>query len=222
MKSYSSGDARLVIVGAGGHAISVANVAFSAGYSRIFFIDVAKRGSSLLGCPILGDISNLSALNECHFAIGVGDNAVRHRLANDLKLKYPDFVFPILIHPTGVVCTGASLGRGTVVMPGAVVGPQSEVGEFCLINTRASLDHDCRMQDFASLAPGAVTGGRVEIGLRSAISIGATVKHGITVGSDAVLGAASYLNKNLPCRVIAYGIPATVVRSRALGDPYLN
>ena len=159
MKSYPASDGLLGIVGAGGHAVSVANVALAAGYGRVFFIDKVKRGLTLLGYPILGDFSELPGLAGRHVVIGVGDNAVRNRIATDLEFKYPELIFPALVHASATVCMGVSLGKGTVVMPRAVVGPQSEVGDFCLINTQASIDHDCRMQDFSSLAPAAVTGG---------------------------------------------------------------
>ena len=62
-------------------------------------------------------------------------------------------------------------------------------------STHSSVDHDCNINDYASLAPGVVLGGLVTIGLRSAISIGSTVKHNLTIGHDVVIGANSYVNK---------------------------
>ena len=43
----------------------------------------------------------------------------------------------------------------------------------------------------------AVTNGKVEIKFRSAISIGACIKHEVSISVDGVLGANSYLNKDL-------------------------
>jgi acetyltransferase-like isoleucine patch superfamily enzyme len=106
-------------------------------------------------------------------------------------------------------------------MPQAVVGPNSKVGKFCLLNTHASIDHDCIMHDFSSLAPAAVTGGVVSIGRRSAVSIGAIIKHGVKIGDDSIVGAGSYLNKDLPSHQIAYGTPAIKVGERNIGEPYL-
>jgi acetyltransferase-like isoleucine patch superfamily enzyme len=78
------------------------------------------------------------------------------------------------------------------------------------------------MKDFASLAPGAVTGGGVEIGFRSAVGIGTAIKQRVVIGDDAVVGAKSYLNQNLPSGVVAYGSPARIIRTRSPGAPYLN
>jgi sugar O-acyltransferase (sialic acid O-acetyltransferase NeuD family) len=211
----------LVVVGAGGHAVSVANVARSAGYVIACFVDKNKKGARLLGLPVIASVDELEAVDQHVFCIAVGDNAARERVYAELSARHRDLVFPPLVHASAVVSDFVALGEGTVLMPKAVVGPNSNVGRFCILNTQASIDHDCTMADYASLAPGAVTGGSVHIGMRSAISLGAAIKHGISVGADSVLGAASYLNKDLAANQVAYGTPAKVIRARALGEFYL-
>ena len=212
----------IVIFGAGGHAVSVANVAFSAGYKIAYFIDVNKKADYLLGIKIIRDISELVNKKDYEYSIAIGDNALRERIYNELINEYNDIKFPSLIHQSAVISSFSSIGDGTVVMPNATVGPNSTVGKFCIINTQSSIDHDCNMLDFSSIAPNAVTGGAVTIGYRSAISIGAIVKQGLQIGNDSVLGASSYLNKNLANNKVAYGIPAKEVRVRKAGDEYLK
>ena len=212
----------LVIFGAGGHAVSVANVALSAGYTIKHFVDKYKIGLNLLGISIIGDIAELADLEAYCFGIAVGDNAARERIYDELQTKHSNLNFPSLVHASATISSFTSIGDGTVVMPKAVVGPNSKVGKFCLINTQSSIDHDCVMLDFSSLAPAAVTGGTVQIGLRSAVSIGATIKHGLKIGDDSVVGANSYLNKDLPNNQVAYGTPAQQVRTRNIGDAYLE
>jgi sugar O-acyltransferase (sialic acid O-acetyltransferase NeuD family) len=212
----------LVIFGAGGQAVSVVNVALSVGYAIKCFIDKDKKDSDLLGYRIIGDIVELDNFRAFSFAIAIGDNAARERLYRDLMTTAGNLHFPALVHSSALVSHFCEIKDGSVVMPKAVIGPNSKVGKFCVINTQASIDHDCVMLDYSSLAPAAVTGGNVEIGLRSAISIGATIKHGIKIGDDCVVGANSYLNKDLPNNQVAYGIPAKKVRVRNIGDAYLK
>ena len=50
---------------------------------------------------------------------------------------------------------------------------------------------------------------------------GANVVHGITIGADTVVGAGALVLDNIPERVVAYGVPAVVARSREPGEPYL-
>lgn len=213
---------QIAIFGAGGHAVSVANVALSAGYSIKFFIDKKKQGSNLLGYTVLGNIPEIDDCKNICFAIGVGDNSVRENVYKELIAFRPELYFPALIHHSSVISNFTKIGDGTVVMPNAVVGPNSKIGNFCLINTRSSIDHDSSMLDFSSLAPAAVTGGNVKIGFRAAISMGASVKHGVSIGDDSVLGANSYLNKDLENNQVAYGVPAKKIRTRNVGDTYLS
>lgn len=221
MKSVSN--ARLlVIMGAGGHATSVANVALSAGYRIQHFVDPDQRGCHLLGTPVIGDVAELAEPAQYDYCIAVGDNAAREKIYNRLAAIYPGMMFPKLVHASATVSCFTEIGAGTVVMPHAVIGPNTSIGKFCILNTRASIDHDSRMADYASLAPGVVTGGAVSVGARSAVSIGAIVKHGVSIGDDCVIGAHSYLNRDLPARNVAYGTPARIIRGRNAGDAYLD
>lgn len=212
----------LVIIGAGGHAVSVANVALSAGYTIRHFVDPKKAGSELLGYRVTSKAEFPEGENACSCAIAIGDNFAREKTYRELLEANPKLCFPPLVHPAATVSFFTGIGEGTVVMPGAVVGPHSNIGRFCLINTLSSVDHDGLMLDFASLAPGALAGGNVRIGRRSAISMGAVIRHGISVGDDSVVGARSYLNKDLESHQVAYGTPAKPVRARDPGDPYLG
>jgi len=212
----------LIIVGAGGHALSVANVAVSAGYVVKHFVDKNKRGTDLIGTRVIGSVDDLDHDDDASFAIGVGDNAVREKTYLEIVAALANPDFPTLVHSTAVVSLHAEVGEGTVLMPHAVVGPNSKIGMLCIINTHASIDHDGVMHDFSSLAPRAVAGGAVTIGVRSAISLASSIKHGVSIGDDSVLGANSYLNSDLPNNIVAYGTPAKHVRSRMVGDAYLD
>lgn len=149
----------LVIFGAGGHAVSVANVAISAGYEIKYFVDKNKKGLKLLGYEIIDEFIDLRNAEKFSLAIAVGDNSARERLHQELVSKSPNLYFPALIHSSAVLSYFSEIGDGSVVMPKAVIGPNSKIGKFCLINTQSSIDHDCVMFDYSSLAPAAVTGG---------------------------------------------------------------
>ena len=212
---------RLVILGAGGHAVSAYNVALSAGFDVTQFVDPGLRGGKLMGTDIIGDLSEVADAGNLQTFIAIGDNDSRCRVHSDLSAQYPGMSFPRLIHASAVVSYHASIGEGTILMPGSVVGPNTAIGRFCILNTRSAIDHDGVMGDCSSLAPGVTTGGKVYIGLRSAISIGAVIKHNITIGDDCVVGAGSYVNANLPGNCVAYGTPARIVRPRTRTDRYL-
>ena len=102
------------------------------------------------------------------------------------------------------------------------MGPGSRVGEFCILNTGSSIDHDCILHDFSSIAPGVSTGGLVEIGECSAIGVGASISDRISIGRHAVVGTGAVVVRDIPDLVVAYGNPARVQRSRPEGEKYVE
>jgi len=210
----------IFVLGAGGHGVSVANVAVSAGFHIGGFIDDRRAGETLLGIDVISAAA-INAETDAVFCVAIGANFMRERVAGGLLDHIGASRFPALVHATASIGVETTLGPGTVVMPNATVGPNSRIGAFCIVNTNASVDHDTEMEDFASVAPGAHMGGNVHLGARSAVSIGATVRHGVRIGEDAVLGAAAYLDRDLSDGMVAYGVPARDIRPRAPDAPYL-
>jgi len=212
---------RLLIIGAGGHGISVSEVADSTGFTTLGFVDDTGSGTSLLGLPAtvydLDDYAGAGGL----MAIAIGDNHTRERVWNARFACVSLDQFPALVHPSAVVSSRAQLGPGCVIHPGAVVGPLAVVGAFSILNSSSVLEHECVLKDFASLAPGAIVCGGSTIGERSALGIGATVKHGTSIGADTVIGANSYVHRDLLDNLVAFGSPARVMRSRERGESYL-
>jgi sugar O-acyltransferase (sialic acid O-acetyltransferase NeuD family) len=219
--------ARVVVVGASGHAKVVIDVLERAGeHVVVGLVDARKPvGTPWYGHTVLGDEAALGRLvDELSLSgavIGIGDNAVRARVADRLSTEVPALPFVDAVHPSAAVARGASLGVGVVVAAGAVLGPDATVADHAVVYTGASLDHDGSLGRGASLAPGVVTGGDVRIGALTAVAIGATVLHGRSIGAHTVVGAGSVVVDDLPDHVVALGSPARVIRSRREGEPYL-
>ena len=212
----------LVIIGAGGHAVSVTNVALSCGMSVLAYVDDSKAGGKVMEIPVISKQQCLQDFPTHNYAIAIGDNAVREKVLSEYKKDCPQAKFPALIHKSSALGMASSIGDGTIIMPLVNIGPNSIVGSFCVLNTGSSIDHDCVMSEFSSLGPRVVCGGDVNIGIRSAICIGATVKHAVTIGADVVIGANSYVNKSLDDNLVAYGSPCKKIRVRQKGDSYLG
>jgi acetyltransferase-like isoleucine patch superfamily enzyme len=52
------------------------------------------------------------------------------------------------------------------------------------------------------------------------IGMQAGILHGISLGSDAVIGAHSLVNQDVENNTVAWGSPARAMRSRAREDAY--
>ena len=217
----------IALVGSSGQAKVIIDLVEKEGrYKMVGLIDAARSiGDSTLGYSVLGREIDLPALIVEYglkgIIIAIGDNSVRAIVAATILELCPNLPFVTAVHPSASIGKQTTLGSGTVVMAGAVVNPCCQVGQFCILNTKASLDHDSVMEDFSSLAPGVTTGASCRIGTYSAVSIGAVLRHGITIGEHSVIGGGSYVTKDVEPFSIAYGTPARKIRARQQGEKYL-
>ncbi len=218
---------KLLLIGASGHAKVVLDVFERQGKHEILgFLDGRlEKGSSFMGYQVFG---NESVLLEdqwqditTEFFVAIGDNWTRHLVVEKIRTMIPGAVFATGIDPSAIIGRDVRIGSGTVIMPGVVVNACSKIGDFSLLNTHSSLDHDAIIDDFSSLAPGVVTGGNVHVGKFSAIGLGAHIIHGIRIGEQVVVGAGTLVNKHLDAGKVYYGMPAKAIRTRVAGDKYL-
>lgn len=217
----------IVLVGSSGHAKVVIDIVEQQGRYRIVGLIDAFRavGETTLGYAVLGSEPDLPALVAEHdlkgVIVAIGDNSVRARVTAKVAEVCASLPFVSAVHPSASIGKGATIGEGAVVMAGAVINPACSIGRGCIVNTQASLDHDSVMEDYSSLAPGVTTGGNCHIGSHAAVSIGAVLRHGITIGEHSVVGAGSLVLSAVEAFSIAYGSPARKVRDRQPGDKYL-
>lgn len=212
-------DTPLIVVGAGGHAISVADAALSSGWKVVgFYSREASGPASALG-PIISNLESGDAHGHA-FALGIGANHLRESSFNEISRRFPEAKIASIVHKSAWVSPYATVHPGAAVLALAAVGPGSTVGTGALINTGASLDHEASLGDFASLGPGSRTGGNTTIGSRAMVGMNAAILHGITVGNDVVVGAHSLVNRDVQSNTVTWGIPARHVRTRRKDEPY--
>jgi len=212
----------LVIIGAGGHARVVLDIAQLLSYPVAALVDEDKPADSVDAVPVIKSIRMLNHSPESYeYIVAIGDNFSRARIVESLTVAVPRIRFARLVHPRATIAPSSIVGEGTVVMAGAVVNPGSRIGRHCIVNTRASIDHDNQIGDFASLAPGALTGGNVRVNDYSVVSLGASVIHGITIGTHSIVGAGAVVVKDVADFSIVIGVPARTFRQRTAGEPYL-
>jgi sugar O-acyltransferase (sialic acid O-acetyltransferase NeuD family) len=108
----------------------------------------------------------------------------------------------------------AEFGRGIHVSPGATIAPHAKLADFVVINRNASVGHHTILEEFATLNPGANVAGVCRIGRGTTIGAGATVVDQIIIGQNTIIGAGSVVTGDIPADVVAYGVPAKVVRNR--------
>ena len=83
-------------------------------------------------------------------------------------------------------------------MAGAVINAEARIDDFSIINTHASVDHDCWGGEGAHARPVFTLAGNVRVGSLAFIGAGATVIPGITIGQDATIGAGASVLRDVP------------------------
>ena len=196
----------LLVLGFGGHARAVADVALACGIEALVFFDVnARDGEDFVGHPVVGALpSSLDAGWACMPASG--DAATRRRQILDAdRLGWP---VATLLAPTATLGVGASVARGSFVGHHAHVGPMTRVGEGCIINTAAVVEHECTVGDYAHVSVNATIAGRSRVGDRVFVGAAACVIDGIAICDDVVLAASAVACRSIDLPGVYVGVPA--------------
>ncbi len=218
----------IVIIGASGHGSMILDCIERQGrYNVVGFVDSFKeKGTEQNGYEILGrelDLPGLMVKYDLHGAIlAIGNNWTRKSVADRIGDIAPGLDFVTAVHPSALIGKDVKIGKGSVIMPGAIVNANSRIADFCILNTNSSLGHDGSMEKFSSIASGVCTGGNLILGSFSAISLGANTIESITVGEHSIIGAGSLVVKDVESYSVVYGSPARFVRKRGVADPYLR
>jgi sugar O-acyltransferase (sialic acid O-acetyltransferase NeuD family) len=204
----------IIIVGAGGQGLIVADILLAAqaagdAVRPIAFVDdAASTAEHILGIPVVGSRDALAGTPHDAVIVAIGDNNVRH-LVTDALIRAGERLATAR-HPTAWLARETQIGEGTMISAGAHMLPRARIGRGGLLNTRASVDHESVLGDFVHVSSGATVGARVTIGDRVLIALGAVVTSGRVIGADTVVGAGAVVVRDLPADVRAWGVPARI------------
>lgn len=207
---------RVFVYGASGHGKVVGDILLARHDPNfVGFVDDRNelQGTSVLGLPVLGNGSWLHKEAEktrVAVALGVGDNAARQRVAEKCIAWGAELI--TLVHPGASVSGSARLGLGAVVMARAAINPDAKIGQGAIVNTGSVVEHDVDIGDFAHVAPNSAMGGASRLGTLSQLGIGAVVIHCVSVGASTIVGAGAVVVRDIPDKVVAFGVPARIRR----------
>lgn len=195
----------ILVVGAGGHAKVVIATLHAAGLDVAGVLDdrAESWGTSVLGCSVLGGLEQLKR-SAAHAIIAIGNNAARR----DIATRFPETTWMSVVHPAATVHESVKVGAGTVIFASAVIQPDTILGQHIIVNTGATVDHDCVLENYVHVAPGVHLAGAVHLEEGVFLGIGCTVTPGINVGRWTTVGAGGVVVRSLPANTVAVGIPA--------------
>ncbi len=204
------------MVGAGGHAQEVAwalaehERGRGATYELAFFDDALPIGPVASGLG--GIVGPLAAIADhadrrgALLVLGVGLPRLKMRLTE--RLEPLGLAWATVVHPGAVIGPNVEIGAGSYVAAGAIVTVNVRLGAFVTVNMHAQVAHDGVVAAHATLHPNAHVAGNVTIGAGAELGTSSVVLPGLTVGAGAVLGAGGVAIASLDPGRTYVGVPA--------------
>lgn len=199
---------KLLIVGAGGHAKVVCDLAKN--YYKNIVVADDKATGQLLGCKIIGTLNEVKQGERCDFIVAIGSNEVREKIFTDLIEQ--GFTPVSLIHPTATIGEGVQIGVGSVVFAGAVINACAKVGIGCIVNTMASIDHDCEVGEFSHLAVASHFAGTVKCGKNCFFGTNSAVINNVSICDNVIIGAGATVVKDVLEQGTYVGTPCKKIK----------
>ena len=192
----------LLLVGGGGHCHACIDVIEATNLYEIKGVVQPKAASEhVLGYPVIGSDDDLPQLlkNSKLALIVVGQiesPQARIRLFDLLKQLGAELA--VVVSPKAHVSRHSFIGEGSIIMHGAIVNAGARVGNNCIVNSQALLEHHVDVHDHCHISTGALLNGNVTIGSGSFVGSGAVIKQGVRVGKNVIIGAGQVVLCDVP------------------------
>lgn len=202
----------IVVIGGGGHAAAVIDALLTAGHEIVGVLD-----SNLpTGYRVLGDVCVLGnddmlgiklKPNLLRVALGIGPQPKSYQVKKIVQnIRKLGFIFAPVCHASAVVSPYCDLSSTSQILAGAIIQPQVSIGDFSVVNTRASLDHGVKIGARVHVAPGVVVCGEVVIKDDAYIGAGSILFPRVQVGARSVVGAGSIVRSDVLADEVVYGV----------------
>ena len=157
--------------------------------------DKTKAGSEFYGYKVLGGTDQLRELSlkmPMSAVIAIQDGKARKRIVE----QYPEFEkWENIIHPTAVIASSCSLGKGNVIFPQVTFSVDTRLGNFGLYYIHASIGNDCKIGDYVSVMLNSVVGEHADLSDLCCIAAGGQVDPHTTLGPQTGVRGKKHLNK---------------------------
>lgn len=187
----------LVLIGGGGHCVSVIDMIENGNeYKILGILDSNIIENNIMGYKILGGDNLIPELvNEnTYFLITVGQiksYSTRKKIAKILienKAK-----LATVISSLAYVSKHASIEEGSVIMNHAVVNAKAKIGKNCIINTMSNIEHGASIGEFCHISTCAVVNGESVIGNGTFIGSNATISNNVVIKDNSVISSGKFV-----------------------------
>jgi acetyltransferase-like isoleucine patch superfamily enzyme len=108
-------------------------------------------------------------------------------------------LWPSVRREIAAKCTTRPHNRGVYISPHAKIGMFVTFGDHVHVLASATVSHGCRIDEFATIATGAILCGEVIVEHDAFIGAGAVIIHGgIRIGAHSTVGAGAVVLEDVP------------------------
>ncbi len=192
----------IILIGAGGHAVSCIDVIESGGHFRIAGLVGTEKElhPRVCGYEVIATDRDLVRLAEEYRYAFVTLGQIKSSETRRHLYEYArevGFDFPVIVSPNAHVSQHAQIGEGSIIMCGATLNADVRVGTNCIINSHALVEHGARVGNHCHISTGAIINGNVRVGVGSFVGSGALTRHGVSIGAGCVVGMGSVVKRDL-------------------------
>lgn len=80
---------------------------------------------------------------------------------------------------------------------GVEIGEEAQIGSHCSIYSVSTIDDKS---------------GKIKLGKNCRVGSHSVIMPGVTIGENSVIGAFSFVNKDVPANVVAVGVPVKIIK----------
>lgn len=168
----------------------------------------ALHGTEIDGVPVLGPIDLARGRDDAAFVMGIAghrNRKIRYEILRRLGLGAERFA--TFIHPRAEILGGASVGRGCLIHPGAVVFNQTVIEDHVIVLVNSVIGSRNRICEGALISSLVSTVSDVRIGHYAHIGTRTCVSEGVRIGPLAQVSLGSCVLRDVPAGVFRFGEP---------------
>jgi len=115
------------------------------------------------------------------------------------KKLHPTYYFLIQHKDNLILGEETDIGAFTYINAkyGVIIEPKVQIGSHCSLYSVSTIDNKK---------------GKIILKENARIGTHSTIMPGVTIGKNAIIGAHSYVDKDIPDNVIAFGSPAKIIK----------
>ncbi len=117
-----------------------------------------------------------------------------------------------VVHQTAYIGEETKIGRGAQILANTNVGDEVTIGDWCMMHSTSSVEHQSVLEDGVTVMAGASLMGEVTVKKHATIGGHATVMR-CTVGEAAMVGAGALVVKDVPAGVTVVSPAAVPLKS---------